>query len=1121
MKIFYSINHQTYNASNIYYRGVSQLNKWEDVPQILKQDNRFIRATEGKGFCLIESVQCALAEDYDIFMSCENIIDHIANQLVDDPEYLKYSKRPLTQADVNAAIKFGTSTRIYGRLVSDMYMPALATALQLHIRVITNVHGYYTIMHNTPLKTYENAHWKVINLLDDEGKYQPIVYVKPEDQPSTSTDTTDTDTSPENPKASTKGETQPADEPEVPTTVQTPTTSPGKVTQDLNALSIDLDTNVTVIPETQISQIAIIPETQLSQIPNAQCTSNDNVNNTIDETNIEDVVIVDDHSDAHADGTAIQIEESLSPASSTENSPTQEFSIGPGRYFSMQPFARMVPEVVESIPANINGKRFYMIDLQEGESYTKKYKDGRYFAMHTSKRKGFRGVRKVGTCKGNFECGNSACSFYIESGKRNSHQFTTIGANKFCFTCNSMATRRKCSAIKCIEYNKAAHILEVFHLGEHTCEAKQVAQEDDDKFLEDSIRKFGTTLGPKELAKMKMSQELRTQMSSGQYDMTRIADIASKFTDSKKISNMKKKIDQELRSERHSLAAVYELKQVTDTSDPYLIYKVNDASFNDEQDIVFKTSRRMLNLALSMDQNATTKSPLQEEIAYFDGMHSRCKNWKTLTLWVYHPVSRKLMHLATMETKSESSTTCALFWKIWNKALAEVKGEANYSFNPKGFMTDEAGANANGILEVYGPDAIRKSYTCQFHFKQCLNRRLKTFPSNLNHIKTEFEALCMQLLTCTTLTEYTEIKTKLEQLSGLVPSLEGWLQWWFARRYNLFPIFRGYCLSSVNLAEIGHSTLKRKKQLMLVDAAWEDVATMMLQEQEHTAFLQGIHKTMGRGPSIPQLAAREKKDQRKRSRDYQEEFRQKHFNLSDGVQEGQFIPSKRARHRAPENVLVQGHNLNPPLSTSISDPGMCEVPLDQRRTQCVTTCPTGTSTQVTQVLSQNITTPLHLPPSFQPASASFQFSSSQPSNPKPPITTPLHASNITIVPLTNSQRLNLAQRGLTPDQQKQINTNPPLLCFFHGNIAICQGCSNKFTPNMKYPPNDLLVKMLVVKPRLINGKWEPGWKKSWGYFHLNINCIQKNLGFVEVEDIYVPNAVKTQLKIGHIDKLKN
>ena len=90
------------------------------------------------------------------FMSCEDIIDQVAIQLVEDPEYLKYSKRPLTQADVNAAVKVGTSTRNYGRLVSYMYIPALATALQIHFRIITNVHGYYTIMHNTPLKTFEN-----------------------------------------------------------------------------------------------------------------------------------------------------------------------------------------------------------------------------------------------------------------------------------------------------------------------------------------------------------------------------------------------------------------------------------------------------------------------------------------------------------------------------------------------------------------------------------------------------------------------------------------------------------------------------------------------------------------------------------------------------------------------------------------------------------------------------------------------------------------------------------------------------------------------------------------------------------------------------------------------------
>ena len=61
---------------------------------------------------------------------------------------------------------------------------------------------------------------------------------------------------------------------------------------------------------------------------------------------------------------------------------------------------------------------------------------------------------------------------------------------------------------------------------------------------------------------------------------------------------------------------------------------------------------------------------------------------------------------------------------------------------------------------------------------------------------------------------------------------------------------------------------------------------MMLQEQEHTAFLQGLHKYMGKGPSITQIAAKDKKDQRKRSRDYQQEFREKDFQLCDGQNEG-------------------------------------------------------------------------------------------------------------------------------------------------------------------------------------------------------------------------------------------
>ena len=60
---------------------------------------------------------------------------------------MKYSKLPLNQADVHAAVKLGTSTKNYGRLVTDMYLPALSTSLQLHFRVLTNVQGYYALMH--------------------------------------------------------------------------------------------------------------------------------------------------------------------------------------------------------------------------------------------------------------------------------------------------------------------------------------------------------------------------------------------------------------------------------------------------------------------------------------------------------------------------------------------------------------------------------------------------------------------------------------------------------------------------------------------------------------------------------------------------------------------------------------------------------------------------------------------------------------------------------------------------------------------------------------------------------------------------------------------------------------
>ena len=66
----------------------------------------------------------------------------------------------------------------------------------------------------------------------------------------------------------------------------------------------------------------------------------------------------------------------------------------------MESFRKMIPEEVDKLPHKINGRKFYMMDINKNDKYTDKYKDGRYFAMHSSKRKGFRGVKKWVSVKG-------------------------------------------------------------------------------------------------------------------------------------------------------------------------------------------------------------------------------------------------------------------------------------------------------------------------------------------------------------------------------------------------------------------------------------------------------------------------------------------------------------------------------------------------------------------------------------------------------------------------------------------------------------------------------------------------------------------------------------------------
>ena len=85
--------------------------------------------------------------------------------------------------------------------------------------------------------------------------------------------------------------------------------------------------------------------------------------------------------------------------------------------------------------------------------------------------------------------------------------------------------------------------------------------------------------------------------------------------------------------DNNSFDAVGIVKRKTDQGDPYYIYEIGNRNYTTEDvcDYVFKTSRRMVEMAISMAQD-WPDNILQMENAYFDATHSRVHGFKTIGL---------------------------------------------------------------------------------------------------------------------------------------------------------------------------------------------------------------------------------------------------------------------------------------------------------------------------------------------------------------------------------------------------------------------------------------------------------------------------------------------------------
>ena len=158
---------------NNFYKDLGELKKWSDLPEILEKDNKKVVPVEGKGFCLMEAISTSLSLEYDILIEPDKLIELISREVCTHPEYTKYLKVPLSQDELNYNLMTFRSTKKYSRVVAHVYLPAISSALDLHIRTIQNISGFFGVVNTYPLDNFNNK--KTVTLIVIDEIYQPVV----------------------------------------------------------------------------------------------------------------------------------------------------------------------------------------------------------------------------------------------------------------------------------------------------------------------------------------------------------------------------------------------------------------------------------------------------------------------------------------------------------------------------------------------------------------------------------------------------------------------------------------------------------------------------------------------------------------------------------------------------------------------------------------------------------------------------------------------------------------------------------------------------------------------------------------------------------------------------------
>ena len=438
--------------------------------------------------------------------------------------------------------------------------------------------------------------------------------------------------------------------------------------------------------------------------------------------------------------------------------------------------------------------------------------------------------------------------FHVQFGVTNTKQFK-IGSSgqEACSIYGDAGQFVICHARRYVKYGKKN--VQVFHCGSHSCPITSRPEKPTER-VKEMIKKH-PRLKPAEIQSAFVMSSLRT----GE-DWDKVEKEATQLLDRKWIANQKQSVRQEIHPSGENFEVIVTFKQYCDKKDSLLVYKVNDRRGNpDRPSFVFKTSKEKMKAALNMDRNG--EHFLKDEYCFFDGKFKRCQNFVTLTASVYHPLLKRQIPLAVMEAEQESTENIVLFWSLFNEGLQKVTGDDKMVFNPQGWCTDMAGANMNGLQQVFGEDSLSRMKSCEFHFKDSINKMARKLGQEAGET---FKELCQNLLTCSLKVTYLKVKKSLEEFTNENSEwqfLSSWLSWWDNRRTFIFGAFAPNNVPRMNQAEVIHAGWAHKdpSNLSLLDTAHTDTRDSVLLTVELKSIEQGTSK----GGTPPSYKERKKK----------------------------------------------------------------------------------------------------------------------------------------------------------------------------------------------------------------------------------------------------------------------